>query len=564
MDIKLESLTGKSKSAKVGKINIKVGDNIKLNEVLLQLETNKGNSPVKAKGNYKIEEIKIEEGQEVKIGDTLFIVSGEELPKETKKVDYFGNLIQGKKEKLSIDLLVIGAGPGGYVSAIYGAKKGLDTVIVERDNLGGTCLNVGCIPTKALVKSAEAYNEAINGEEFGFEIKDINLDMKKVIARKDRIRNNLVGGIEYLLNKNNIRLIKGQASFIDNHNVIVKKGRDEYTIEAKNIIIATGSTISKINIPGIDLPFVLNSTKALSSTELPRSITIIGGGVIGMEFAFLYSNFGVKVNVVEYENRILNMIDLDVSEEILDIAKSKGISVYTSSKVTRIEKSESGEGVVIFENEDKEKMIVSEKVLVAIGREPNMDELNIENTDIELNDRNRGIKVQDNLKTNVEGIYAIGDVNNKIQLAHVASHQGIIAVDNILGENKDMQYECIPNVIFTAPEIASVGLTEKQCIDKKLNIKISKFPFSANGKALTMGQEYGFIKIIKDLDSNKIVGGSIIGADASSLISTLTLIIQQNISEEMIAETIFAHPTTGEVVHEAVLGLSIGAIHYNE
>ncbi len=564
MDIKLESLTGKSKSAKVGKINIKVGDNIKLNEVLLQLETNKGNSPVKAKGNYKIEGIKIEEGQEVKIGDTLFIVSGEELPKETKKVDYFGNLMQGKKEKLSIDLLVIGAGPGGYVSAIYGAKKGLDTVIVERDNLGGTCLNVGCIPTKALVKSAEAYNEAINGEEFGFEIKDIKLDMKKVIARKDRIRNNLVGGIEYLLNKNNIRLIKGQASFIDNHNVIVKKGRDEYTIEAKNIIIATGSKISKINIPGIDLPFVLNSTKALSSTELPKSITIIGGGVIGMEFAFLYSNFGVKVNVVEYENRILNMIDLDVSEEILDIAKSKGISVYTSSKVTRIEKSESGEGIVIFENEDKEKMIVSEKVLVAIGREPNMDELNIENTDIELNDRNRGIKVQDNLKTNVEGIYAIGDVNNKIQLAHVASHQGIIAVDNILGENKDMQYECIPNVIFTAPEIASVGLTEKQCIDKKINIKISKFPFSANGKALTMGQEYGFIKIIKDLDSNKIVGGSIIGADASSLISTLTLIIQQNISEEMIAETIFAHPTTGEVVHEAVLGLSIGAIHYNE
>lgn len=564
MDIKLESLTGKSKSAKVGKINIKVGDNIKLNEVLLQLETNKGNSPVKAKGSYKIEEIKIEEGQEVKIGDTLFIVSGEELPKETKKVDYFGNLIQGKKEKLSIDLLVIGAGPGGYVSAIYGVKKGLDTVIVEKDNLGGTCLNVGCIPTKALVKSAEAYNEAINGEEFGFEIKDINLDMKKVIARKDRIRNNLVGGIEYLLNKNNIRLIKGQASFIDNHNVIVKKGRDEYTIEAKNIIIATGSKISKINIPGIDLPFVLNSTKALSNTELPESITIIGGGVIGMEFAFLYSNFGVKVNVVEYENRILNMIDLDVSEEILDIAKSKGISVYTSSKVTRIEKSESGEGIVIFENEDKEKMIVSEKVLVAIGREPNMDELNIENTDIELNDRNRGIKVQDNLKTNVEGIYAIGDVNNKIQLAHVASHQGIIAVDNILGENKDMQYECIPNVIFTAPEIASVGLTEKQCIDKKLNIKISKFPFSANGKALTMGQEYGFIKIIKDLDSNKIVGGSIIGPDASSLISTLTLIVQQNISEEMIAETIFAHPTTGEVVHEAVLGLSIGAIHYNE
>lgn len=564
MDIKLESLTGKSKSAKVGKINIKVGDEVKLNDILLQVETNKGNSPIKAKGSYKIEEIKIAEGQEIKIGDILFVVSGEESIKETKKVDYFGSLIQGKKEKLSIDLLVIGAGPGGYVSAIYGAKKGLNTVIVEKDNLGGTCLNVGCIPTKALVKSAEAYNEALNGEEFGFEVKEINLDMKKVIARKDKVKNNLVGGIDYLLNKNDIRIIRGQASFIDNHKVIVKKGRDEYTIEAKNIIIATGSKISKINIPGIELPFVLNSTEALSNTELPKSITIIGGGVIGMEFAFLYSNFGVKVNVVEYENRILNMVDLDVSEEILDIAKSRGIGIYTSSKVTRIEKSESGEGIVVFENQDKEKLLVSEKVLVSIGREPNIEDLNIENTDIELNDRNRGIKVQDDLKTNVEGIYAIGDVNNKIQLAHVASHQGIIAIDNILGESKKIEYDCIPNVIFTAPEIASVGLTEKQCIDKNINIKISKFPFSANGKALTMGQEAGFIKIIKDLDSNKIVGGTIIGADASSLISTLTLIVQQNISEEKIAETIFAHPTTGEVIHEAVLGLSIGAIHYNE
>lgn len=564
MDIKLESLSGKSKSAKVGKINIQVGDNVKLNDVLFQLETNKGNSPVKAKGSYKIEEIKVTEGQEVKVGDTLLIVSGEALAEETKKVDYFGSLIKGKKENLNIDLLVIGAGPGGYVSAIYGAKKGLETIIVEKDNLGGTCLNVGCIPTKSLVKSAEAYNEALNGEEFGFEIKDIKLDMKKVIARKDKIRNNLVGGIDYLLNKNNIRFIKGEASFIDNHKVLVKKGKDEYTIEAKNIIIATGSKISKISIPGIELPFVLNSTEALSNTELPKSITIIGGGVIGMEFAFLYSNFGVKVNVVEYENRILNMVDLDVSEEILDIAKSKGIGIYTSSKVTRIEKSESGEGIVIFENEGNEKLLVSEKVLVAIGREPNMEGLNLENTDIELNDRNRGIKVEDNLKTNVEGIYAIGDVNSKIQLAHVASHQGIVAVDNILGENKEMKYECIPNVIFTAPEIASVGLTEKQCIDKNMNIKISKFPFAANGKALTMGQEYGFIKIIKDLDSGKMVGGSIIGLDASSLISTLTLIIQQNISEESIAETVFAHPTTGESIHEAVLGLSIGAIHYNE
>ena len=309
---------------------------------------------------------------------------------------------------------------------------------------------------------------------------------------------------------------------------------------------------------------MLNSKSALDNKNLPKSITIIGGGVIGMEFAFIYSNFGVKVNVVEYMDRLLTMVDDDISEEIKNIAKLNGINIYTSSKVTKIEESENGDAIVFFENEGKEKYLISENVLVAIGREPNMDGLNIEKTSIELNERGKGIKVDNTLKTNVPGIYAVGDVNNKMQLAHVASHQGIIAVDNILSEDKEMKYDCVPNVIFTAPEIASVGLTERECIEKKINIKVSKFPFSANGKALTMGESRGFIKIIKDIDNNKIVGASLIGADASSLISTLTVIIKNNIKDKDITDTIFAHPTTGEVIHEAALGLSIGALHYHE
>ena len=564
MEIKLETISGHSKTSKIGKINVQVGDEVKTNDILLQLETNKGNSPFKAKGNFKIEEIKVSEGDEVKVGDILFIVSGEIKTNNKPKVDYFGNMLKGKKEDVKADLLVIGGGPGGYVAALYAAKKGLNTVLVEREKLGGTCLNVGCIPTKALVKSSEVYKDTLLGEEFGFEIENIKVNMNKVIDRKDKIRNNLVSGIDYLLSKNNVRVIKGDASFLDDKIIVAKRGKDEYKIEAKNIIVATGSKISKINIKGIDLPFVLNSKSALDNKNLPKSITIIGGGVIGMEFAFIYSNFGVKVNVVEYMDRLLTMVDDDISEEIENIARLNGINIYTSSKVTKIEESENGDAIVFFENEGKEKYLISENVLVAIGREPNMDGLNIEKAGIELNERGKGIKVDNTLKTNVPGIYAVGDVNNKMQLAHVASHQGIIAVDNILSEDKEMKYDCVPNVIFTAPEIASVGLTERECIEKKINIKVSKFPFSANGKALTMGESRGFIKIIKDMDNNKIVGASLIGADASSLISTLTVIIKNNIKDKDIADTIFAHPTTGEVIHEAALGLSIGALHYHE
>lgn len=567
MEITIKNINGNS--AKVGKINVSIGDIVKKNQILLQIETNKGNTPFKSTSSFKIKEIKVSEGQEVKKGDILFIVDELEEVKENKKdnsvkVDYFANLIKGKKENINTDVLIIGGGPGGYVSAIYAAKNGMNVILVEKDNLGGTCLNVGCIPTKAFVKSSEIYNEAILGEKFGFEIKEIKLQMEKVVERKNNIKNNLKSGIEYLLNKNNVKVIKGNAEFINNKTVLVKKGKDEYKINAENIIIATGSNISKINIKGIELPFVLNSTSALDNKKLPKSITIIGGGVIGMEFAFIYSNFGVKVNVVEYMDRLLTMVDDDVSCEIKEIAKENGINIYTSSKVNKIEKSENGEAIVFFENEGKDKYLVSENVLVAIGREPNIKNLGIENTDIKLNENGKGISVDNKLKTNVDNIYAIGDVTNKIQLAHVASHQGIVAIDNILGKNKEISYDYVPNVIFTSPEIANVGLTERQCNEKNINIKISKFPFSANGKALTMGETRGFIKLIKDIDENKIVGASVIGVDASTLISSLTLIIKNNISEDEIIETIFAHPTTSEVIHEAALGLSIGAIHYHE
>lgn len=370
----------------------------------------------------------------------------------------------------------------------------------------------------------------------------------------------LKNGIDFLMKKNQITVLQGSASFQDQKTVAVS-GNKSYLVRAKNIIIASGSKISNINIPGIDLSFVLNSKSALSYDQLPSSITIIGGGVIGMEFAFLYRNLGVEVQVIEFMDRLLAMMDEDISEEILRIAREKGIKVQLSSKVVRIQESDQGQAVVTYEKDGKETLSVSEKVLVAIGREPELEGLEVANAGIELNDRGRGIRVNAQMQTNVSSIYAIGDVTNKIQLAHVASAQAIVAVDHILGKNTCMDYSIVPNVVFTSPEIASVGFTEKQLQEQKANISVSKVGFAGNGKALTMNEAEGFVKLIKDNESGKIVGASMIGPDAASLISTLTVSASNGLTADQLSQTIFAHPTTGEVIHEAAMGLGLGGIH---
>ncbi len=563
MDIVLKSIMGKEKKAVVGKINIKVGESVSEGSVIMQLETKKGNSPVKSEYSGTIKEICITEGSEIAIGDVIAKLDADQKS-EKPKLDYFGSLIKGKKENLDTELLVIGGGPGGYVAAIYAAKHNKKVVLVESKRLGGTCLNEGCIPTKALVKSAHVYNDIKNAALFGIEANNLKRDMVKIIDRKNEIKEKLIGGIEYLMSKNSIRVITGEAQFINDKQVFVKSGRDEYTINAEDVIIATGSKISNIDVPGAEHEFVMNSSIALENRSEMESITIIGAGVIGMEFAFIYSNLGMKVNVVEYCDRVLTMIDSEVSTEITDIAKARGIGVYTSSKLTKIAKSENGRAVVFFENKGEEKYIVSDKVLMATGRTANFDNLGLENTNIKLNDRKNAIEVNQRMRTNIKNIYAIGDVNGKMQLAHVASHEGIVAVENILGKDAIMKYDAVPNVIFTSPEIASVGITEDFARAQNLNIKVSKFPFSANGKALTMNEEEGFVKLIKNMDTNKLEGASVIGPDAASLIATLTVMINCNIDEDEIRHTIFAHPTTSEAIHESILGFREGALHYHE
>lgn len=558
MQVKMSLIAG-GKKGKVGKINVGIGDNINKGDILVNVETGKGNTPIKATVDAGVKEILIEEGQEVSTGQILFEIeeSSENTSSENKEQE--SNKVEATE--MSPDLLIIGAGPGGYVAAIYAAKKGLKVAIAEMDRFGGTCLNVGCIPTKALVKSSEICHHAKESSTFGIDIDgDIKVNMPKVIDRKDEVKDKLVSGIDYLMEKNKITVLKGKATFEDNK-VVKISGDKNYVVKAKDIIIATGSNIAKVNIPGIDLPFVLNSTTALSLKELPKSITIIGGGVIGMEFACIYRNFGVEVHVLEFMDRLLTMVDSDISKEIKNRAIEMGIDIHTSSKVLNIKKTVDSKAVVTFEDKDGEHLLVSEKVFVAIGRTPNVEGLSIDKTDVELNENGRGIKVDSNMKTNVKNIYAIGDVTNLIQLAHVASHQGIVAVENILGNETKMDYESVPNVIFTSPEIASVGKTIDQCKKEGLDIKVGKFDFAGNGKALTMNEPEGFIKLIEDNKTGKIIGGSIIGADASSLISAVTLAVANGLTKDEIAHTVFPHPTTGEVIHEAAFDLGIGALH---
>lgn len=559
MIIKMPAIPG-GKTSKVGKINVKVGDKVAVGDILVQVETAKGNRPIKATSDGAVFRILCEEGSEIAPNTELFditecLVAGKSTESDLK------DMAQTASVELSTDLLIIGGGPGGYVAAIYASKNGLTVTLVEKSELGGTCLNVGCIPTKALVKSSEICHNANTASIFGVEIEGrISVNMKQVIARKDQIKDKLVSGIDYLMSKNEINVISGQASFIDMYTVAVN-GSQSYMIKAKDIIIATGSKISKPAIPGLDLPFVLNSTTALSDTDLPKSIAIIGGGVIGMEFAFIYKNFGVDVHVIEFMDRILTMVDNDISNEMHAIAEEAKIKIHTGSKVLKIQSSINDAAVITYEDKNGEHLIVSDKVLVAIGREPDLDGLSLNHSDVSLNSRGRGIQVDSSMRTNIDHIYAIGDVTDIIQLAHVASHQAIVAVDNILGKSKEMDYSAVPNVIFTTPEIASVGINEDKAMAEGMDITIGRFSFKGNGKALTMNEPRGFIKLVKNNDSQKIIGGSIIGPDASSLISTLTLAIANGFTEKQITETIFSHPTTSEVIHEAALDLGIGALH---
>ncbi len=433
------------------------------------------------------------------------------------------------------DLVIIGAGPGGYVAAIRASQLGAKATLIEKDTVGGTCLNWGCIPTKSILASTHLFTKIQKAQEFGIEVPAPALNWPKVIERKDRIVHRLVKGIEYLLKKNKIEVIKGEAKLLPNKKVEIKNTEHRTQIfEAQQIILATGSQPAEIPGYKIDHKKIIDSTDALSLKELPKSMTIIGGGVMGVEFAALFSEAGVKVTIIEALDRLLPKEDIEISNALTQSMKQKGITIKTSSK----------------------EIIDDEKILITIGRKLNIE--GFEEAGIKL-EYNR-VLTNENMETNIPGIYAIGDITSPYQLAHVAMHQGKIAANQALHPSPfTFHHSLIPYAIFTHPEIARIGLTEEEA-KQTGKIKKEKFPFMALGKAAADGEKDGFIKIITN-EQDFILGAHIIGSHASLLIPEIALAIQNNLKAHQIMETIHIHPTLSEGLEEAVASIYGKAIH---
>lgn len=439
------------------------------------------------------------------------------------------------------DLAVLGGGPGGYVAAIRAAKLGLKTVLVEKDAMGGACLNRGCIPTKCLLQSAQVYRTVLQAAQFGVFVGDSGFDFTHIAARKDQVVSRLRGGVEALLKAAKVDIVRGRG-VLEPDKVIAAGDK---RIAADKIIVATGSAPAVIPVPGVDLPGVMTSDGVLSLTAIPRSVVIVGGGVIGMEFAALFSSLGVSVTVVEVMPTILTGMDADVISTMNGVFKKMGVSVHTSSKVVEI----SGKDMltVSFHEDGQAKSVAGEIVVMATGRKAVTDGLESSGLAME-----RGcVVVDEHMRTNIPDVYAIGDCTGKIQLAHVASAQGIVAAQNAAGGNKTMRYDIVPACVYTNPEIACVGLTEAAARATGQSVTTGSFPVAANGKSMIMGETEGFCKLVVNTDSGEILGAHIVGPHGTDLIAELAAVMRAEGTIEELADTIHPHPTVSEIVMES-------------
>jgi dihydrolipoamide dehydrogenase len=457
---------------------------------------------------------------------------------------------------MRFDVAVIGSGPGGYVAAIKAAQTGARVALIERDQIGGTCLNCGCIPTKTLIANAEVLHQIKRAEEFGISVGSITFDYANMKERKDGVIKKIRSSLEGLIRSNKIEIFMGSASFIDRTHLKIM-GERPTTIEADKIIIATGSKPMDIASLPCDHKKVFNSTSILEMTSLPKSMVIVGGGYIGCEFASLYAELGVKVTIVEALDGIVKLQGKTISEALLKIFMKRGVAVELGSGVKQLEESATGLKVHL----NSGKIIESDIALISIGRSVVSDSLKIENAGIALDNKGR-ILVDSRMQTNIDGIYAIGDVTGKVMLAHVASHQGIVAAQNATGQVSYMHYHAVPAVIFTSPEIATVGMTIEEALQEGFAAKSSKFPLQALGKAQATKDIDGFVEIIFDSGSSQILGAQVIGHGASDLISEMALAIQNELTLECVTQTIHAHPTMAEAWLEASLIASGTPIHF--
>lgn len=444
------------------------------------------------------------------------------------------------------DLIVIGAGPGGYETALLAAERGKKVLLVNGGHLGGTCLNAGCIPTKCMVRDAAVVSMMKDPEEFGVANVSFDVDFSRVVERRNKVVSTLREGIDALLKRAKVTVVEGFASFVDASSIRV----NDEVYSASDIIIATGSESKSIPVPGADEKWVLDSTDILSIDYIPQSLTIVGGGVIGLEFASVFNAFGSEVTVVEFLKNIAPTFDSDISKRLKQSLSKRGVKVLTGAAVKRIEKNEEGQIVTWFDLKGKEDSVVSSDILMAVGRRPNVDGLNLEAAGVEFSPR--GIPVDDMMRTNVPHIYAIGDVNARMMLAHVATYQGKRALNAIDGISDDIRFDVIPAALFTAPECGMVGVTEDAAKEKGIEIKVGKSFYRANGKALAGGESDGICKLIFEAESDRLVGAHIMGAEAAILAQQCADFITLGATRQAISDTIFGHPTLSEVVLAAV------------
>ena len=464
---------------------------------------------------------------------------------------------------LKCDVVVIGGGPGGYVCAIRLSQLGLRVFCVEKNKtLGGTCLNVGCIPSKALLHASESYYKA--EEKFsalGINISKPTIDINKIMSYKDKVVDGLTKGVQYLLKKNKIEFIEATGTILSNHEVeIEKKGREKDKIVCKKIVIATGSCTSEIPGFNIDEKYILSSTGALSIAKVPSHLVVVGGGYIGLEMSSVWSRFGSKVTIVEFASDILPVMDKEISTNFQKILKKNSIDLFLSTKAVSAvkEKDELIVNIESVKNGDK-KNIICEKILVATGRKPYVDGLGIEGIGVKL-DKNGFIQTS-NFQTNIENIFAIGDVRGGLMLAHKAEDEGVALAEIIAGQSGHVNYEVIPSVVYTSPEIASVGKTEEELKNQGISYNVGKFPFNANPRAKINLETDGFVKILTEKSTDKILGVHMISIHAGELISEIVTAMEFGASSEDIARTCHAHPTLSEAIKESSLDIAKRAIH---
>jgi dihydrolipoamide dehydrogenase len=460
------------------------------------------------------------------------------------------------------DLIVIGAGPGGYVAAIRGAQLGMKVACVEKEKtLGGTCLNIGCIPSKALLNSSEKFIEISNhADEHGISIGKVDLDLSKLMQRKNKIVKQLTSGIGFLFKKNKITHLQGSASFVDKKTIKVSSSEGDKNYSATNFIIATGSSSIAIDTIPVDEKQIVTSTGALALEEVPQSLLVIGGGYIGLEMGSVWSRLGSKVTVVEALDRIVPTMDEEIAKEFMKSLKKQGLEFKLSHKVTSTKVSKSGVEVSMETSEKKQIIEKYDVVLMSVGRKPNTEGLNLEGIGVKLNNK-KAIEINNQFKTNIENIFAIGDVVPGPMLAHKAEEEGVACVEFINGQKPHINYDIIPAIVYTNPEVASVGKTETELKEAKADYKVGKFPFMANGRALTTSSTEGFVKILADTKTDTILGAHIIGHDAGQLIAEIVTTMEFGGSSEDIARICHAHPTTSEAVKEAAMNIEGRAIH---